>query len=708
MLGGVRTLAALSPILTLAIGCNTPPTPSQSGSPQQPTSSSLPAAGSGEPRSATVVEPYGPLPSALYAADPDGIPFTTVTRGAAQKTGDVVWVSSASEALTPFPEYEASDGESIYFARRDAASVLVRGGKVIEKPLARYGIEKGGCAAAYEGRLFLSGVGTSDADEEVVHVEGNTRRIEKRKAAEQRAVIVDANGRDEVFTAGPSIGPEEDCQAIAGADGTFALMLFEPLLFDGKTFSKDERAGLGWFSGRTVMGSPRGPRFCFESCNATEAAETHPMTKKLVAALDFQGGASPEWIAMGDWVAGARAGRAVRAKIGGAIETVEGIPASKMLNGSMQIAFTRKGSLVIALDYRFEKYVVWPVGKSALSPVRTLQKGEILSSSSPTLLVRGFDDPLPESSTFAVVGGKNIGVGTGGSTYGYSGIRSGPDAHAARAKRAHAVMGKASLVFAREAAIDPACGTYVRSPIGWEGERIHDWSPPVLPALSPRAVTRPAACMTLTSLAVVPGTPDLILGISGGELHAAWLPPPLPLPAGVSHFDRQKPGPAPVQKPQPGTGWLRVGKVDAIVGDAAIADPGGNTAIADGSWGALGAAVITADGREILLAPLGAVTLPQGTRPMAIGQNKTFQAWGAIGSKIVVCATTCRILDPGPKENVVAIVPRTETALALGYADGRIGVYEVPQRGGEEVPAHPLTAALADLSKRRPRDPPSP
>jgi hypothetical protein len=227
--------------------------------------------------------------------------------------------------------------------------------------------------------------------------------------------------------------------------------------------------------------------------------------------------------------------------------------------------------------------------------------------------------------------------------------------------------------------------------------------PPQLPALSPKAVHKPGKCLALEHLNALPGDEDLLLGIHQGELWAAYLPPRLPLPQGTSHWHQgPPPAPPPPVTPVPGTGWSRIGPVDAIDGDHAIADPGGNTTIAYGTWQAGGAAVLTAGGETILLTTEGAVTVPKGTLPMAVGQTTHLWLYGAIGSKLVACKSTCRILDPGPQSDLVAVVPRSEDVLVLGYADGRIGSYRVPASGGQAVPQHALVATLNAFLKTKP------
>jgi hypothetical protein len=132
--------------------------------------------------------------------------------------------------------------------------------------------------------------------------------------------------------------------------------------------------------------------------------------------------------------------------------------------------------------------------------------------------------------------------------------------------------------------------------------------------------------------------------------------------------------------------------------------PGADTKIADGTWQAGGAAVVRAGAVEVLVTPNGAVTLLKDARPMAVGVAGVRHVWAAIQGHVVDCTTSCRVLDPGVSTPIVAIVPRTETDLILGYADGRVGVYSVPKSGGVPVPASPLAAAIDAVLAKRPRD----
>jgi hypothetical protein len=90
-------------------------------------------------------------------------------------------------------------------------------------------------------------------------------------------------------------------------------------------------------------------------------------------------------------------------------------------------------------------------------------------------------------------------------------------------------------------------------------------------------------------------------------------------------------------------------------------------------------------------------------KPMAMLQYD-LGAYGAIGSRLMFCGRSCRVLDPGVNRELIAVVPRTKEVLVLGYKDGRNGLYTVPQAGGRPVPEHPLVAAIRQVMAKRPRD----
>lgn len=662
------------------------------------------------PRTAPAKQPFGKLATKALPTTEDGIPILTVATKAAAKTGEVVWIPKDALALDSLPQMEASDGESSYLVVDKGSSILVRGTEVHEGILARFGIESGGCGGMRHGEIVLSGIITSDRDENVVRIDGSGNRTQTtQKKKVQITVSIDRDGRETIRELPDTIGLEDECRVWLGEKGEFLLAASSLVLFDGTKFEKLDGPGLGWAPSRTTIGSVHGKRFCFRFCNDTEAKETDPLTLPLQEALGVRYGGNDEWAALEGWIAGVAGPKAVRAGKTGKIETLDGVPTSTMLNGSLDVALLPDGAAVIGLKYRFREYVVWKAGARTATPVRTLDAGDVIANASPTILVRGLGNPIPEAKASAVVLGQSIGMGVGGSTYGYRELRSSKTAHAARFARAKAVLGKGGkLVGVHEAVVDLECGAFVRSPLGWEGVDVKDWIPPKLPALHAKAVTKPAKCTPLDAVSAVPGEPDLLLARSGGKLLAAWLPPPLPLPLGKDPRGGGKewlpPTKAPkpeTQRPRPGVTWFEVGTADAVHGDDGIADPGGDTALAHGSWQSAGGAIVEADGVEILFLPRGAVTLPRGVTPMAVSHD-ALRVWGAKGHELVVCTSTCRVLDPGVNETIVAVVPRNDTTVVLGFADGRMGVYTPPATGGTAVKQHDLADALAKALARAP------
>ncbi len=656
---------------------------------------------------ADVWPPFGKLAIEPLPTTADGIPILQVATSRGARRGEVLWIPKDALALDSLPQMEASDGRTSYLVVDKGSSILARSSDVHEGILAHYGIESGGCGGMRNGHIVLSGIITSNRDENVVRIDGNgTRTQTTQKKKVQITVSIDRDGRETIRELPDTIGIDDDCRVWVGEDDTFLLATSSFVLFDGTKFVKTDGMGLGWSPSRTTLGSMHGKRFCFANCNGTEEKETDALTLPLREALGVRYGGNDEWAALDGWIAGVAGKRAVRAGKDGRIESLDGLPDSSMLNGSLDLALLPDGGVVIGLKYRFREYVVWKAGERRATPVRTLELGDVIANASPTVLVRGLANPIPEAKASAVLLGTSIGVGVGGSTYGYRALQSSKAAHAARFARAKAVLGKGGkLVGAHEAVVDLECGAFVRSPLGWEDVGVKDWIPPKLPALHAKAVTKPAKCTPLDEVSAVPGVPDLLLARSGKTLLAAWLPPPLPLPRGedprrefVPPAKAPKPEP---QRPRPGVSWFEIGTADDVHGDDGIADPGGDTAIAHGSWQSAGGAIVEVDGVQILFLPRGAVTLPPGTTPMAVSHER-LQAWGAQGSKLVECTTTCRVHDPGVKDDIVAVVPRTETTVILGFADGRLGAYTPRATGGTAVKQHDLAAALTKALERAP------
>jgi len=675
-------------ILLSALGCNRP----------KPTSGATPSASGVATAGPTALPTFAPLgPPPKLERTEDGIPILPARVAAHEQSGAVRWLRPMAKTLQ-WTSSEANDGGRAFVGiAKDAPDVLVRDGEVQVGVLRGLGVAKDGCAAARDGEILLSGVVDSAELQKVNRLDGRTgKRTETLEPRREQAVFrIDRQGRVSRQVLPKTVATSDDCTLWMGDAGKYTLGTFGLTSWDGERFSEDRT----FTRVRTTLGRHAGDAYCFRFCNAEEQAKTPPITQKLIDALGCPG--SGDFVAYEDWVAGACNGKAVRWKKGGELEQLSGLPESKILNGTYYAVLAPSGALVVALDYAFRRYVVWPPGTKTATPERTLAVGDVLSRASPALIVRGLGGTVPESNTRAVLVGRDVGYGTGGSTLGYSELHRSEDAHRAQVARAREVMGKDELWVAHEAVLDPACGAHVRSPLGWEGMKIHDFSPPLLPKLSPLAVTRSPSCVKLDRVAALPGDPDLLLALSGGELWGAWLPEPLPLPAG-SHFGRKIDERPVVQHPKPGPGWTKLGKADALTGEDAQPAPGVQATIPPGTWQAAGGALIRTGASEVLLTRLGAVTLPAGTKPMAVGTGDHFRAWGAIGAKLVDCAASCRVLDPGVAGEIVAVVPRTDTTLLLGYADGRVGVYELPATGGDVSAADPLVESLRALLKKRP------
>ncbi|MBW2276201.1 MAG: hypothetical protein JRF63_01845 [Deltaproteobacteria bacterium] len=623
----------------------------------------------------------------------DGIPVMTVRSTAQQREGQVTWISEAWNALQ-IALFEATDGKRIYFAKtgvsQNFADVLIRDGQIYTDVIeALSGVEPhpGGCAGATDGRVLLS----SPDHAPLGH--GN-----------QKVWTIEPGGEVKPVELPEHTSSAEDCKVWLDADGAFALGTFGVLTWDGKQFA----GGNEWFSGRTEMAGARGPRFCFASCNAYEKSDDGGAAQQ---ALDQAiGGCYARYHVYQKWVvAECRRERKVgRIALGGSAEVITNLPKGRNDYGDI-IAITERGDVVIGLDYGMRSYVVWRSGSSTLSPVRQLGPNEALAQASPTLLVRGLPPRVPDDSVGATVLGAKIAFGAGGSTYGYHSIDRQQAARRAATDRAKRVLPRTRrLVVVHEAVVDLECGAYVRSPIGWEEMRIHDWSPPQLPPLFKAAVYDPPFCLPLEQVVAVPGDPDLLLARTrDGRLVGAWLPTALPLPSGSSHFHPKPPQPPPVQHPGPGSGWIDIGRADKIVGIPGLSAPGEDSEIDSSSWLAGGAAVITTGGTKILVTPHGPVTLPQKVTPLSMLQYEP-GVYGAVGSRLLFCDRRCRILDPGPKRKLIAAVPRAKDLLVLGYDDGRNGLYRVPAHGGKPVPEHPLTNAIRQLIAKRPAAAPKP
>jgi hypothetical protein len=620
----------------------------------------------------------------------DGIPILRVLPEASASTGGVFWISEAWNTLH-YAQLHASDGVGTFFAvtkrYQDYSDVLVRGGRIHTDVLRRIGgtpEHLGGCGAAAAGILLLSAPPVED----------------RRGGSAQRVWIVGPDGAVREDALPPFAGTDGDCKAVLDPDGAFAVVPSRVAAWDGTEYRVDDV----WSSPRVRMAGARGPWYCFDYCNAGETEHNDPAVAVIKQAL---GGCSAEYAVLGEWLAGrcSRGGKAARMRRGGRPEVTTGLPEPTQSMAD-DIVLTAEGDVVVELELGFDRYAVWSAD-GRVSPVRTLAPDELLAKSSPTILLRGLPRGVPEAVVYAVVLGRELAFGASGSTYGYAGIRRSAEAHAAQVERAREVLPRSDrLVVAHEAVIDLACGAYVRSPIGWEGEMIEDWIPPVLPELHAAAVHRPRECLPLESAAAVPGDPDLLLGRTpDGKLAVAWLPPPLPLPAGISHFHDGPQGDTtpPVQHPRPGSGWTVLGPVDRIEGITGVPAPGADTDIGEHSWQAGGAALLRVGDADLLLTSHAVMAIPRDTVPMSVRLYAP-GAFGALGPRLVACAERCRVLEPGPSWRIDAVVPRTERAVVLGYEGGRAGLFELPADGGTPVPEPPLAAALRDFLRTRPAE----
>jgi hypothetical protein len=679
--------ALLAPSLATVAACR-----DRAGPPPPAASPGAPSAGA----AASVAEapPPGdwpPLPAAGAARlDEDGVPIIDVVGPAdGARAGSSLEPISGAWKTLKYPWASASDGVSTFVAfaqnKGTYSDVVVRGGRLYLDALAALAgsaEHPGGCAAAAGGTLLLSA----------------PRKVAGGRGEEQVVWRVGPAGRVEPLVLPREAGSDRDCRALLEPSGRFALFASNLALYDGGGGFTVER---GWSRHRTHLTSLDGPRVCFEHCNAQEhSAEGDAAVAALKGAL---GGCPARFTGHGKWLAARCGRRAARLTLGGAPEVVDDLPEGKGLADGM--AFTPAGDLVLELELAMRRYVVWPAGRPRPSPARTLGPNQVISRASPAVLVRGLPEAPPAAVVTAYLLGDDVAHGANGGTYGYQALdRRTPAAHAARTARARAVLPAGRLAVAHEAVVDLECGAYVRSPLGWEGVRAHDWTPPVLPPLSPRAVYRPAACLPLAAVDAVPGLPDALLAKTrDGRLALAWLPPPLPLPPGSDPRRSEPPARPLAQRPRPGSGWTLLGPVDDVDGVEGRPEPGADEAQRPGSWQAGGGAIVRAGGATLLVTPGGAWALPEGTRPMAV-EATTPRAYGARGTRLVVCDQGCRTLDPGTSGRaIVAVVPRTRDRVIVGLEGGSTWVYRVPEAGGELAPDHPLAAALRGAVKSRPR-----
>ncbi len=606
------------------------------------------------------------------------------------RTGSVTWISQLW-ATAQIPSTEVTDGVRLYFATSGLSSgfsdLLIRDGRIYRDVLA--GLSKvaphpGGCAAANGGALLLSAPMSAKSS----------------LMAGQGTWLLGKTGSLAVRPLPRYSASSSRCKAWLDATGSFTVGTFGLTTWDGTGF----RADKNWFAGRTALASAVGPRYCFRSCNQHERSHTD---RREADALKRAMGCDPSFTLYAKWLVGdcRRQGRVGRIALGGSKpEVLRRVPEGALKYGD-RVAMTGAGAVVIGLDYGMRSYVVWRPKSTALSPVRRLADTEILARATPTLLVRGLPPRVPADAIAATLLGKKIAFGASGSTYGYKHVRRGQTARLAQTKRAEAVLpGGGALVVAYDAVVDLRCGAYVRSPLGWEGESISDWVPPVYPPLRKRAVYLPKQCTPLREVHAVPGVSDLLLGITkGGKLALAWLPAPLPLPSGHDPRVGPKASPALKQSPRPGSGWTILGPVDRVRAVKALPAPGGWQDIAPSSWRSGGGAVVRVGKTELLVTPHGTVALPGNATPMAMLQHEQ-GVFGAVGTRLVACAgKRCRVLDPGVPSDIVAVVPRRRDLVIVGYADGRNGLYTIPAAGGTPEPRHPLADKIDSVIASRPR-----
>jgi hypothetical protein len=677
----------------------------------------------GDVRGTVPTKPSGP-PVDVWSAlpekpsppkDPDGIPILRVTSPPPPTTGPLRELSSTGETLEA-STYQASDGLTTFIAVRSLptsqlySDVVIRGGELRTNALQALGGSEthlGGCGAAADGTMLLSGPAPVPGETDgVVHVNADGSRTRKTSVKiDQHVWIVEPSGKLTRHRLPPAVDAEAVCSAAVERTGRFSLLtdgvIGQLVEHDGKEF----RIVDNFASRRTRLARALGSRYCFGECSPAEVTATDATIKTtLETAL---GGCQANYAVYGDLI-GARCkdhSLAVRMRVGGELEKLTGLPEPRSTKSASPygwithdgLYFTRDGDLVIELEPRMKQYFVWPAGSKKAGPERVLPDGEVLAWASPIVRVQNLPDAVPPAVVEAVELGARIQWRATGDTYGYRAQHAEATAHEARTKRATDVLPEGDdLVIAHEAVVQRSCGAYVRSPLGHEGEEIQDYYPPALPALFPEAVHVPPMCLPLEEVHALPGDPDLLLArTKEGQLAVAWLPPPLPLPQGRDPRSDEPVEPPPVQHPQPGSGWTVLAPVDRIAGNRGLASPGTNTAIRDGSWQAGGGAVLEVGDARLVLTPRGVWTLPPDTKPMAVQTGPTTgKLYGVIGPKLVVCETLCRTLDTADPREIVAVVPRTETEVVLGFATGEAAVYTVPTTGGVETPAHALEAQL--------------
>ena len=624
----------------------------------------------------------------------DGIPIMTISGGNSLREGEITWISDIWKTIN-FPTFEWTDGARIYFAVNNESGpkysdLLIRDGKIYQNvlpKLARLETHPGGCAALGNGQIVFSAPLTTLSggfgDQGVWRL--NTEGVLKS-----------------VTPALPKMaGMSRDCRSWMDSDGRFVLGLSRLVKYTGSEWEVIK----GWYPGRTEMASVDGPRYCFNSCNSFEKDKVG--SEAVIKIKEALNNCYARFAVYDDWIVGEcrKEKKAARMILGQKPELIKNIPRSRISSGGI-ISFTPDGDVIFALDYANKSYTVWPVGSNNLSPIRTLETDEILADARPTLLIRGLPPRVPKGRMASTLLGKKISFGAAGSTFGFRGLtRGGNKAYKAQIERAKKVLPRTeNLQVIYEAVVDMQCGAYVRSPLGWEGEQIHDWIPPQLPELNPLAVYDPPDCLPLRKVVALPGDPDLLLGITeSGILAVAWLPAPLPLPKGYNPRVPIKESFPPKQEPLPGSGWTLIGEVNSVDGISGSEGMGVNTNLPEGSWAIGGGSIIMEQSGKILLVePRGVYTLPPDTKPMAMFQYQS-GVFGAIESQLVFCRDNrCRILDPGVSKTIEAVVPRDRMVVVLGYENGQNGLYQVLAEGGKEISEHPFVSKLSEFLKAKP------
>lgn len=628
------------------------------------------------------IEPWAALPTTPPETTPDGIPVINVSVEEGMR-----WDIAPAWDTLIYGKRQATDGVSTFIAVREEegvfTDVVIRGGEVRTNALRRMipaDTHPGGCGAVHEGTLLMS---APVPNEEA----GGGSTI-------QAVWVMKPDGTIVRHDLPAEAGNSAECKAVVDEAGRFSLFAETLVDYDGKGLSLDE----AWRAGRTELTRPLGPKYCFRACNEQETAGTEPtLLTKLREAL---GDCIPRITVHGDLV-GARCqreGTAARIHVpSGKVETMSGVSKGASGIGFDALYFTREGHLVIEQKVLMHSYVVWPAGTNELSPQRHLELGEIMAQTSPTLLVRGLPEPVPRSSVSPIALGKPLPPYDPGDVDPSDFVsRRGPGARDAQRQRAAAVLPEGDIVLTDSVAVSLKCGAYVNAPIGYEHEPfVHDFDPPTMLPLSPKAVHQPPTCLPLTEVHAVPRMSDMLLAkTADGRLAVARLSNYAPVERRRGRMSGGAPRPAPPSAPVAGSGWTILGPVDSIAGIRAV--PEGKRPEPVKGWSRGGAAVLEADGQTIVLTPMGAWTVPEGATPMAVQLLPTGKLYGALGSALVVCDATCRTLDPGDERAILSVVPRTQTDVILGYGDGKkdAAMYRMPATGGTVTPPHPLEAEL--------------